>query len=83
MSSTYRIDPLHPDRLVCETCGVAVATVPDDLRADASLTKRQVALDHPELPLALGEHDVLCVFRRAAAEGRGPVFVHLLPREAE
>jgi hypothetical protein len=24
----YRIDPLHPDRLVCETCQAVVSPVP-------------------------------------------------------
>jgi hypothetical protein len=44
--NTYRVDPLHPDRLVCEICGEAVAAVPPDLAADLSgtvgLTRRQL-----------------------------------------
>jgi hypothetical protein len=76
MSSTYRVDPLCPDRLVCETCGEAVA-VPDGLPADSGLTKQRLAPEFPELALALGEHDVLCAWRRSP---KGAVYVHLLPR---
>jgi hypothetical protein len=42
--STYRIDPLHPDCLVCEVCGDAVAAVPPALAphlpAGEGLTRR-------------------------------------------
>jgi hypothetical protein len=77
MSSTYRVDALHPDRLVCETCGEAVAAVPAGLPADSGLTKRQLAPGFPELADVLAEHDVLCAWRRSPP---GAVYVHLLPR---
>jgi hypothetical protein len=44
----YRIDPLHPDRLVCETCAAVVCAVPltpptdPGIDAAGSLTARQV-----------------------------------------
>jgi hypothetical protein len=80
MSSTYRVDPLHPDRLVCETCGEAVAAVPAGLPTDTGLTKRQLAPEFPELADALAEHDVICLWRRSP---KGAVYVHLLSREEQ
>jgi hypothetical protein len=80
MSSTYRVDPLHPSRLVCESCGEAVAAVPDGLPTDTGLTKCRLAPEFPEPARALGEHDVLCAWRRSPKEA---VYVHLLPREGE
>jgi hypothetical protein len=79
MSSTYRVDSLCPDRLVCETCGEAVAAVPVGLPADAGLTKCRLAPEFPELARALGEHDVLCAWRRSP---KGAIYVHLLPRDS-
>jgi hypothetical protein len=80
MSSTYRVDSLHPDRLVCETCGDAVAAVPDGLPADTGLTKRQLAPEFPELAAVLAEHDVLCAWQQSPG---GAVYVHVLPRKGE
>jgi hypothetical protein len=52
-----------------------------DPAADTGLTKQRLASEFPGLAVALGEHDVLRLFRRAVAEGRGAVYVHVLPRE--
>jgi hypothetical protein len=78
MSCTYRVDPLHSDLLVCETCREAVAALPTDLPGDAGLTKRQVALHRPDFADVLCGHDALCARRRA---GRGLVSVHRLPQQ--
>ena len=80
MSSTYRVDPLHPDRLVCEVCGEAVAVVPPDLPATSGLTRQQLVPLFPELRASLSEHDVLCTWKRHPG---GEVFIHLRPREGE
>jgi hypothetical protein len=64
MSSTYRVDPLRPGRLVCEVCGRAVATLPAGLKRTRGVTKQQVAARFPELAEQLGSHDVLCRWRQ-------------------
>jgi hypothetical protein len=53
---TYSIDPLHPDRLRCDRCGLAVAelTCPNVSNVE-HLTARQVAEFFPE---AAGEADI-------------------------
>jgi hypothetical protein len=65
---TYRLDPLHPELLVCECCGRAVALTPAGLPATEWLTTRQLALaglDAAAL-LAVAEHDVFCTGRWGA-----------------
>jgi hypothetical protein len=65
---TYRLDPLHPDILVCECCGRAIALAPAGLSATEGLTTRQLALAGlcPAALLAVAEHDVLCAGRWGA-----------------
>jgi hypothetical protein len=66
---TYSLDPLHPDRLRCDLCGVAVAFAPVGLPATEGLTTRQLVLaglDGAAL-VAVREHDVLCAGRWAPA----------------
>jgi hypothetical protein len=65
--ATYRVAPLHPDRLVCEVCGRAVADVPPGLPAGwaaTGLTRQQLAAQFPELANVLWGHDVLCRWRQ-------------------
>jgi hypothetical protein len=89
--STYRVDPLHPDRLVCEICGDTVAPVPPDLAtflpATEGFTRQQLGLagfaglqQAHSLGDALAEHDVACRWRRNPG---GTVYVHVLPRNDE
>jgi hypothetical protein len=83
MSNTFAIDPLHPDRLRCETCGETVATVPDAGPAELrSLTADQAVREWPDLANTIRQHDVLCTWRRnpPPADGRG-VYFHAMPRE--
>jgi hypothetical protein len=87
--STYRVDPLHPDRLVCERCGETVGPIPPDLAADLpateGLTRRQLGLagfagQKQAEPLgdALAAHDVACLWRQNPG---APGYVHLRPRD--
>jgi hypothetical protein len=89
MSRTYRIDPLHPFRLVCTSCAEAVLDLPPGPPADVptgELTRQQVLDLWPDLEDdqadAVCEHDVLCVWREAQREGKGgTVFIHYLEAE--
>jgi hypothetical protein len=62
----YRLDPLHPDLLVCETCEAVVCSVPltppadPDIDAAGSLTARHVIDGWPEIGPAVVVHDVAC-----------------------
>jgi hypothetical protein len=66
---TYRLDPLHPDVLLCEVCGHPVALAPAGLAATEHFTTRQLALAGPEPAalVAMAEHDVLCAGRKGGA----------------
>jgi hypothetical protein len=69
--SLYVIDPLHPDRLRCETCGATVAALPDDGEAPPyARTAEQAAHLWPGLTRAVLEHDLLCPERAAAVRVR-------------
>ncbi len=87
--STYRIDPLSPNRLTCEVCGEAVGAIPPELAAclpaNQGLTRRQLGLalaDRGSQAGALGDalaaHDVACMWRQDPA---GPGYVHVRPRD--
>jgi hypothetical protein len=72
--SLYTIDPLHPSRLRCETCGATVAALPNDGEAPTyALTAVQVAHYWPQLAGTVLEHDLLC-----GRVEEGPVFVRVL-----
>jgi hypothetical protein len=79
---TYRLDPLHPDILVCECCAVAVAQAPAGLPRAEGLTTRQLVLAGLSLAAvdAVADHELCCPGRQG--EG-GPVYVRLLPRNDE
>jgi hypothetical protein len=71
--SLYAIDPLHPDRLRCETCGATVAALPDDGESPPdALTQEQVAHLWPHLAGTVLEHDLFC------GRAEGPVYVRVL-----
>jgi CheY-like chemotaxis protein len=82
----YRIDPLHPDLLVCETCAVVVCAVPltppaEPIDPAGSLTARQAIEAWPEIGPAVLVHDVACRWRELRTQpdwevGRGR---HLKP----
>jgi hypothetical protein len=79
---TYRLDPLHPDILVCECCGVAVAQAPAGLPRAQGLTGWQLALAARSLAAldAVADHEVRCPGRQGAG---GVVYARLLPRNDE
>jgi hypothetical protein len=59
---TYSIDPLHPDRLRCDECGLAVAAVTGPVSAFglAGLSCRQVADYFPEAAEWVELHEATC-----------------------
>jgi hypothetical protein len=60
-SPIYRIDSLHPDRLVCEARATAVGAVtlePGNVTLGA-LPSANAAAEWPELAEAVGEHDAV------------------------
>jgi hypothetical protein len=64
---TYQLDPLHPDRLVCDRCGTPVAPVAGkEFPAVESLTAWQVREYFPGAAGEIELHDILC---RCAEEG--------------
>jgi hypothetical protein len=79
---TYRLDPLHPDVLLCEVCGHPVALAPAGLPRAAGLTGRQLALAGLNLATldAVADHEARCPGRQGAG---GVVYIRLLPRNDE
>jgi hypothetical protein len=64
----YRIDPLHPDLLVCETCEAIVCSVPmtppaEPIDSAGSLTTKQAIDAWPEIGPTMLVHDVACRWR--------------------
>jgi hypothetical protein len=58
----YRIDSLHPDRVVCDACATAIGPVMLDA-ADVplgALPSADAAAEWPELASRIHEHDVRC-----------------------
>src|SRR5262245_55641442 len=77
--TTFRLDPLYPDVLVCCRCSAAVATVAGPAPAEGELTGQQAVLAWPDEGEAIRRHEVLCGMRHAGGE----LYVHMLEREAE
>jgi hypothetical protein len=83
----FRLDPLHPDLLVCETCEAVVCAVPmtppaEPLDPAGPLTSQQVSRGWPDVAEAVREHAVVCTFRHAGAlAGGNGVYVHARERE--
>jgi hypothetical protein len=79
---TYRLDPLHPDVLLCEVCGHPVALAAAGLPRAEGLTDRQLALAGLSRVAAdaVADHEVRCPGRQGAG---GPVYVRLLPPNDE
>jgi hypothetical protein len=61
---TYHADTLQPGRLVCDTCGRKVATVPVGLKHPRGVTREQIERRFPDLADRLRSHDTLCNWRR-------------------
>jgi hypothetical protein len=71
----YRIDSLHPDRIVCEACATVIGAVildPEDVVLGA-LPSADAAAEWTELAGSIREHDATCSHReqepRANDEG--------------
>jgi hypothetical protein len=63
-STTFRIDPLHPTALLCESCGKPVCELPADsevMEHGSGLTAQQAALAWPEQAEPIREHAVVCL----------------------
>jgi hypothetical protein len=59
--STYRLDPLYPDRLVCDRCRQAVALVdPLDVPVSGEMTARQAVEACPDAAEAVSRHEFTC-----------------------
>jgi hypothetical protein len=76
---TYRLDPLHLDRLVCDRCRQAVALVdPLDVAVSGEMTARQALEACPDAAEAISRHEFACLGvqgqgeRQVAAEGAPP-----------
>jgi hypothetical protein len=84
-STTFRIDPLHPSRLLCEACGAAVCELPPGDGPDLAegLTVPQAAIRWREQGAAIQLHAVLCEQRRASPRAEVPVCVQVKARETD
>jgi hypothetical protein len=84
-ATTFRVDTLHPSRLLCELCGEPVCELPADsevVEHARGLTARQAALVWPERGEAIRAHDDLCDLRRNSPRVDVPVYVHVADRES-
>jgi hypothetical protein len=87
-STTFRVEPLHPSRLLCEACGEVACELPaagaDTAGAQRDqtegLTAQQAALAWPEHAEAIREHGVWCVWRCHPPRGDVGVYVHVTQR---
>jgi hypothetical protein len=85
-ATTFRIDPLHPSRLLCECCGEPVCELPADsevMEHASGLTAQQAGLAWPEQAESIREHAVVCLWRRNPPRGDVAVYVHMTPRDGE
>jgi hypothetical protein len=82
--TTFALDPLHPELLLCEVCGATVATVdPAAIDPVAGITGDQAGRAFREQAEAIRLHEVTCSWRRAQAEGGGAaVSVHAREQQA-
>jgi hypothetical protein len=85
-STTFRIDPLHPTALLCESCGKPVCSLPADAVTPEQvegLTAHQAAIAWREQGAAIQLHAVLCEWRRASSRADVPVYVQAKARERD
>jgi hypothetical protein len=83
-STTFRVDPLHPSRLLCEGCGKVVCELPADsevMEHAGGLTTRQAALAWPEQAAAIQLHSFPCEWWRTHPKADAPVYVHVTERD--
>jgi hypothetical protein len=81
LASVTRFDSFQGiKRVSCVSAPQAHEKTPAGLPAATDLTKGQLAPEFPDLADTLGEHDVLCAWRRSPG---GAVYVHVLPRNGE
>jgi hypothetical protein len=79
---SFRIDPLHPDRMTCELCGETVAAVSLDEPARVESLSLHAALHAwPELALDLVTHYSACFFAHKPEGASGGIFVAFDPSE--
>jgi hypothetical protein len=82
-ATTFRLDPLHPQLLVCEACGQTVAAVdPSATEQVEGITGTQAARAWGEKAEVIRTHEVACFLRRDQAN-RGPTEVNWHAREQE
>jgi hypothetical protein len=85
-STTFRVDTLHPSRLLCECCGEPVCELPTDsevMEHAGGLTTRQAASVWPEQGDAIRLHAALCESRRTSPKADVPVYVQVTEGEAD
>jgi hypothetical protein len=76
----YRIDSLHPDRLVCEACARAIGAVTLDpvIVPLGALPSADAAAEWPELAEAIRDHEGRCGSGAEEVQARGPGEAHHL-----
>jgi hypothetical protein len=85
-STTFRVDPLHPSRLLCERCGEPVCELPSNSKVmehAGRLTTRQAVAGWPEQGDAIRLHAALCEWQRTSFRADVPVFVRVTEGEAD
>ena len=85
-STTFRVDTLHPSRLLCECCGEAVCELTTDsevMQHARGLTTRQAAAVWPEQGDAIRLHAALCEWRRTYPKADVPAYVRVTEGEAD
>jgi hypothetical protein len=83
-STTFRVDTLHPSRLLCECCGEPVHELPTDcevMEHTRGLTTAQAAAVWPEQRDAIRLHAALCEWRRTYPKADVPVYVQVTKRD--
>jgi hypothetical protein len=66
-ATTFRVDTLHPSRLLCQCCGEPVCELPAGSAAPdqvEGLTAQQAACVWREQAGAIRDHAALCLWRR-------------------
>jgi hypothetical protein len=85
-STTFRIDPLHPTALLCESCGEPVCSLPGDAVTPEyvkGLTTHQAAIRWREQGAAIQLHAALCQWRRTYPKADVPAYVRVTEGEAD
>jgi hypothetical protein len=87
--TTFSVDTMHPDRVVCDGCGEAVGAIdpcaePAGDPPALGLTGHQAVRRWPDLAEDIRRHEVLCDWRRnPPPEGGAGAYFHLYPREGD